>query len=807
MKTLTNTLIIAFLASLYACSPALAGELDYSYTVITERNSVHPTSEKVTITDGDILSNPGAPALGYKTVKLSLPPGTKVTDLEVEVSQPEIIRMGYIGFARGDLKTGNYYQDTTSFPDALIYDSDDTYPETRVKLLNSGYWGDIHIADIAVYPLAYKPLSSQLLLYREITIRFNLQTAQIENGLIPRSDPIAYEALSSRVANTMDLPRFASPGSPKFPIIAGNIPSPVYLIITSGQIAPGFYDFLDWKNQKGIPTDMVLIEDILSSTQGDDPAEQLRNYLIQAYNDGIRYVLLGGDEDVVPIRYLYPNNVNGHIPELHSQQISDLYFADLTGNWDVDGDGVWGESYNDEPDYYPELYVGRVPARTAQHAEIWGAKAVLYEKNPGNGDPSYLTKALFVCSDQMRDLGQHRVLAEMLPSNFTYDNSRLIEEPSGIDQNPTQPLAETVIEVMQEGWGFTTNLNHGDFSWYASMASGYNTSNRSGVWGDTVLWEGCGALSHLTTFDKPAVHYTISCDLAAFDFDKGVFWPGPYISPYCHMESYLFEPGSGVAFLGNTRWGWVSASYNLERKFFSHIFNDSSSNISLAETMSKLDYPSSRDLVYGHNLFGDPEMSLWRAVDGNLELVGLTMENRNRAIRELHYTVLENKQPVSQAQVCLYKAGELYEILLTDNEGRVQFTVQPETDGYIMITATKKNYIPAQLFVTVGMPMDSKDEEPVLPLKTEIYQNYPNPFNPATTIEFGLAENSSVDLKIYNINGQLVKNLLSETLPAGEHSALWFGRNDANEKVTSGVYFYKFATGTTSIVKQMTLLK
>ncbi len=800
-------MIIPLLALTYAFSSVLAGDLDYSYTVITERNSVHPTSEKVTITDGHILADPGAPALGYKTVKLSLPPGTKITDIEIETSQPEIIRMGYIGFSRGDLKTGNYVQDTTSFPDPVIYNSDDTYPETRVEILNSGYWGDIHVADLAVYPLAYKPLSNQLLLYREITIRFNLRTTQIENGLIPRSDPFAYKALAQKVANQIDLPNFASPGNPGDPIIAGNIPSPVYLIITSGSIAPGFFPFLDWKNQKGIPTDMVMIEDILSSSQGVDPAEQLRNYLIQAYNDGIRYVLLGGDEDVVPIRYLYPNNVNGHIPELHAQQISDLYFADLTGNWDVDGDGVWGESYNDEPDYYPELYVGRVPARTAQHAEIWGAKAILYEKNPGDGDPSYLTKALFICSDQMRDLGQHRNLADMLPSNFSYDNSRLIEEPSGSDQNPTQPLAETVVEVMQEGWGFISNLNHGDFSWYASMASGYNTSNRSGVWGDTVVWEGCGAISHLTTFVKPAVHYTISCDLAAFDFDKGIFRPGPYISPYCFMESYLFEPGAGVAYLGNTRWGWVSSSYNLERKFFSHVFNDSTSNLFLAETMSKLDYPNSRDLCYGHNLFGDPEMSLWRAVDGNLELIGLTMENRNRSIRELHYTVLENKQAVPQAKVCLYKAGELYEIAYTDELGRVQFTVRPETDGYMTITATKENFIPAQLFVNVGIPMDSEDESPVLPLKTEIFQNYPNPFNPATTIDFNLADNSPVDLTIYDISGRLVKRLMSDILPAGQHSVLWDGSNDAKEKVSSGVYFYKFNTGTTSIVKQMTLLK
>ena len=807
MRTLTTLLIFVTAFSLNVNSPAIAGDLQYSYTVTTERSDVQVTLGKVTLTGGQIQNNPGAPVIEHKNVKITLPPNTKVTGISVETSNPQTIWLGEIDFIRGDIKTGDFPQDTAWFRNLRIYGINKIYPEIRAEILNSGYWGNIHIADLAVYPIAYKPVTRELILYREITIHVNLEPSTSNNGLIASSDRNAYQALGQLVANKIDLPVFASPaGGRGNEGVLGTIPSPEYLIITSAEIAPGFFRFLEWKNQKGIPTDMALIEDILGTTSGVDHAEQLRNYLIGAYNDGVRYVLLGGNEDVLPIRYLYPNNINGSIPELRNQQISDLYFADLTGNWDVDADGVWGESYNDEPDYYPELYVGRVPARTAEQAEIWGNKAILYEKNPGNGDPSYLTKALFICADQMRDLNQHNNLANMVPSNFTVDATRLIEEPSGSSQNPTQPLAETVIDVLQEGWGFTTNLNHGDFSWYASMSSGYNSSNRSGVWGDTVVWDGCGAMSDLTTTDRPSVHYSISCVVAAIDFDKGVFFPGPYVSPYCFMESYLFEEGSGVAFLGNTRWGWVSASYNLERRFVERVFNDSTNRLSVAEALSKLDYPNSRDICYGHNLFGDPEMSLWTSVEGTLEIVGVS-EYLNRTLSNLDYRVYDNKQPIGQAKVCMYKAGELYEITYTDDNGLARFTVPPENDGIMSVTATKNNYIPGQLLVKVGTPLDVDEDNTILPATVEIGQNFPNPFNPSTTIGFSLPEMATVALTIYDISGRAVKWLAGGAYPAGNHRVTWNGDNYLGEQVSSGVYFYKFDTGTTNVVKQMTLLK
>jgi hypothetical protein len=92
--------------------------------------------------------------------------------------------------------------------------------------------------------------------------------------------------------------------------------------------------------------------------------------------------------------------------------------------------------------------------------------------------------------------------------------------------------------------------------------------------------------------------------------------------------------------------------------------------------------------------------------------------------------------------------------------------------------------------------------------RNSLSQNRPNPFNPTTTIEFTLKERANVQLKIYNVAGQLVRTLVNEARTPGEvHTATWDGRNDAGQSVSSGVYFYKLVAGNFVQTKKMVLLK
>jgi hypothetical protein len=94
----------------------------------------------------------------------------------------------------------------------------------------------------------------------------------------------------------------------------------------------------------------------------------------------------------------------------------------------------------------------------------------------------------------------------------------------------------------------------------------------------------------------------------------------------------------------------------------------------------------------------------------------------------------------------------------------------------------------------------------LIPIQFLLRQNFPNPFNPATTINFHLAENTLVELKIYNIQGRLIKILVYVEMEAGNHYTQWDGRDERGNAVASGVYFYRLTAGDFRETRKMLLL-
>jgi hypothetical protein len=97
---------------------------------------------------------------------------------------------------------------------------------------------------------------------------------------------------------------------------------------------------------------------------------------------------------------------------------------------------------------------------------------------------------------------------------------------------------------------------------------------------------------------------------------------------------------------------------------------------------------------------------------------------------------------------------------------------------------------------------DVEDENETLPLDYSLYQNYPNPFNPATKITFTLPSTNFVSVKVFNLLGEEVVQLLNEEKTAGKYSVEF----DAS-KLSSGIYFYKLDAGKFSETKKMMFLK
>jgi hypothetical protein len=98
------------------------------------------------------------------------------------------------------------------------------------------------------------------------------------------------------------------------------------------------------------------------------------------------------------------------------------------------------------------------------------------------------------------------------------------------------------------------------------------------------------------------------------------------------------------------------------------------------------------------------------------------------------------------------------------------------------------------------------------PEETALLTNYPNPFNPETWIPYQLSEPADVMLRIYSVNGALVRTLALGHQPAGMYhrksrAAYWDGRNAQGEKVASSIYFYTLSAGDFTATRKMLIRK
>ncbi len=91
--------------------------------------------------------------------------------------------------------------------------------------------------------------------------------------------------------------------------------------------------------------------------------------------------------------------------------------------------------------------------------------------------------------------------------------------------------------------------------------------------------------------------------------------------------------------------------------------------------------------------------------------------------------------------------------------------------------------------------------------KFELLPNYPNPFNPSTTILFELPQEELVVLRIYNLRGQLVTELINELKEAGRHSVLWNSEDAIGRFVASGVYILTLELGRHKLTRKLMLVK
>ncbi|MFW3146628.1 MAG: C25 family cysteine peptidase [Thermoplasmatota archaeon] len=166
-----------------------------------------------------------------------------------------------------------------------------------------------------------------------------------------------------------------------------------YAIVVHPDTAFGFDDLFEWRSQTGTKAKFFGTNSILDERTGylgRDDSEKLFNFIKDLYEgtDGnLKFVLLGGDADLIPTRYLH---AGASAWGMDDQYLSDVYYSAPTVNWDMDGDGIYGEREDIEAFGYENLSfpikVGRLPVSNSTEAQRYCQRIVEYEKDPPKGN-------------------------------------------------------------------------------------------------------------------------------------------------------------------------------------------------------------------------------------------------------------------------------------------------------------------------------------------------------------------------------------------------------------------------------------
>ena len=101
-----------------------------------------------------------------------------------------------------------------------------------------------------------------------------------------------------------------------------------------------------------------------------------------------------------------------------------------------------------------------------------------------------------------------------------------------------------------------------------------------------------------------------------------------------------------------------------------------------------------------------------------------------------------------------------------------------------------------------GNNLSISGSELLLPLKATLKQNYPNPFNPVTTIHYSLESSSAASIKLYNLKGEYIRDIVNKYHSAGNYSV-----QVSSHSLSCGIYFYRLETGSLTINRKFVLIK
>ncbi|RKX26933.1 MAG: hypothetical protein DRP47_07425 [Candidatus Zixiibacteriota bacterium] len=312
-------------------------------------------------------NQPALPAIG---ARILLPYGTTVESVEIETGVKIPLGDGYLiePVAQPVPLSADPSAIVLPTPDPIIYNSTNAFPAKLYASTGVQSFRGYQILTLKLQPVQYLPTTGELWYYSKLVVTVN--TIEIDNA------PSLYRGLGedetelqARVDNPeiiTDYQSYGRTGDKSYDL----------LIVTTSTMANAFQPLKDYHDTNGILTEIHTTDEIGSALPDD-----VRDYIRDRYlNDGIRYVLIGADDNLIPAKDLYVKSYPGGYEEYSMP--TDLYFGCLDGTYNYDGDSQWGEP-NDgdgggDVDLVAEVYVGRAPAGDVTEAERFVTKTLSY---------------------------------------------------------------------------------------------------------------------------------------------------------------------------------------------------------------------------------------------------------------------------------------------------------------------------------------------------------------------------------------------------------------------------------------------
>jgi hypothetical protein len=520
-----------------------------------------------------------------------------------------------------------------------------------------------------------------------------------------------------------------------------------YVAIAPNHLARYLAPLIEWKMDRGVPAQVFNMEQIEDNYGGRDRAEMLHNFLQDLYHNHTggtpRWLLLAGDSDQLPVRYLWADRDHtGNTQRARNLYVGDTYYSGLDSDWDTDGNDVFGEP--GEEDLMPELFVGRIPASLPEEIEAAVAKTMAYELDPPTGDwydnvvlagalmdepnrlddpytlpnsGGYSDEGFDPYTDNAYEVTQkvRAVLGE------GYDHIELVDYPffEGGRYTPTNDTLNHLAsaKAWERGNAFVFWASHG-YEAFAALAE-YEGSGTSGMFESARPFITVQDTVVNTTGGMLPLVYISSCYAGQFDKDDPTNFEQMITTP--EGGAIALIAGDGDTFRLENISQESFGNWWLSERFWQLVIDEGVVRPGEALMTLKHEYhtyyltegPPPTDRInmdyfysnlYAYNLQGDPEVPVWVGEPGRLDLEVLGGAVFNSLSMRFRVTDAATGGPVEGAVVHARGAGlDGMMEATTDAQGLATFHVGPKVLGEeLRLAATKDNWVPDRGVITVG---------------------------------------------------------------------------------------------------------